>query len=235
MNGISEVIILTLVAGLAIPLGGLFAHVEHIKGKLLRGEILHGLIAFGGGALLSAIALVLIPHGIKELSILAVIIAFLFGAVIFLFCDHFIQSKRGAGAQLLAMMLDFLPESISLGAIVASGHKGGILLAFLIAIQNLPEGFNAYRELEGIHFSPKKIIVLFLGLAFLGPLIGGFGYLFLAGTPRIVSFIMVLASGGILYLIFQDIAPAAKYRGHWAPPLGAVLGFLLGVVGQMCL
>ena len=138
-------------------------------------------------------------------------------------------------AQLLAMMLDFLPESISLGAIVASGHKGGILLAFLIGIQNLPEGFNAFRELRSTHLPPARIILLFIGLSFLGPLVGVTGYLFLAGKPQIVSFIMLFASGGILYLIFQDIAPSARLKGHWAPPLGAALGFLLGVIGKMYL
>lgn len=44
---------------------------------------------------------------------------------------------------------------------------------------------------------------------------------------------MLFAAGGILYLIFQDIAPQAKLAKHWAPPLGAIIGFLVGVVAQM--
>jgi hypothetical protein len=43
----------------------------------------------------------------------------------------------------------------------------------------------------------------------------------------------VFSGGGILYLVFQDIAPQAKLARHWAPPLGAVVGFLLGMVAQM--
>jgi ZIP family zinc transporter len=31
-------------------------------------------------------------------------------------------------------------------------------------------------------------------------------------------------------MIFQDIAPQAKLQRHWAPPLGAVLGFGLGMI-----
>ena len=40
------------------------------------------------------------------------------------------------------------------------------------------------------------------------------------------------AAGGILYLIFQDIAPQSKMRRHWMPPLGAVLGFVVGMIGK---
>jgi ZIP family zinc transporter len=46
---------------------------------------------------------------------------------------------------------------------------------------------------------------------------------------------MLFASGGILYLIFQDIAPQSHMQRHWAPPLGAVLGFCLGMLGNSVL
>ena len=59
------------------------------------------------------------------------------------------------------------------------------------------------------------------------------GYFWLLDYPLIVSCIMVFSAGGILYVIFQDIAPQAKLERHWAPPLGAVGGFLLGLVGKM--
>jgi len=44
---------------------------------------------------------------------------------------------------------------------------------------------------------------------------------------------MLFSAGGILYLIFQDITPQAKLKNHWFPALGAVAGFLLGVIGYM--
>ena len=46
---------------------------------------------------------------------------------------------------------------------------------------------------------------------------------------------MLLAAGGILYLTFQDIAPQARLARHWSPPLGAVLGFALALVGELLL
>ena len=46
---------------------------------------------------------------------------------------------------------------------------------------------------------------------------------------------MLFASGGILYLTLQDIAPHARLERHWGPPIGAVLGFALALVGEMLL
>ena len=59
---------LTSMAGLAMPTGALLAHFEHIRPRWLEDELRHGVIAFGGGALLSAIALVLVPEGARDLS-----------------------------------------------------------------------------------------------------------------------------------------------------------------------
>ena len=36
-------------------------------------------------------------------------------------------------------------------------------------------------------------------------------------------------------LAFQDIAPQARLERHWAPPLGAVLGFALALLAHMAL
>jgi len=112
--------------------------------------------------------------------------------------------------------------------------KTGLLLAGIIALQNVPEGFNAYRELRSsTHYRGSLIVGAFALMALLGPIAGLTGYFVLSRYPHIVSGIMLFAAGGILYLIFQDIAPQAKLKKHWAPPLCAVAGFLLGVIGKI--
>jgi ZIP family zinc transporter len=132
------------------------------------------------------------------------------------------------------MLSDFIPESIALGAAFATGSNNAFLLAALIALQNLPEGFSAYSELKTSSiYKPKKIIILFFLMTALGPIAGVSGYLWLSDSPKIISAIMLFASGGILYSIFQDLAPQVKLEKHWAPPMGAVLGFTLGMLGLM--
>jgi ZIP family zinc transporter len=74
---------------------------------------------------------------------------------------------------------------------------------------------------------------MFCCLVPLGPAAGIAGHVYLAQYDQILDSIMLFASGGILYLVFQDIAPQAKLEKHWLPPMGAVLGFLFGVLGQL--
>jgi len=137
-------------------------------------------------------------------------------------------------SQLTAMLSDFVPEALALGATFTFSKDAGILLAGIIALQNMPEGFNAYREIkDSSKYSRLKIIGAFTLMAFLGPIAGAIGYFVLSDYQQIISGIMLFAAGGILYIIFQDIAPQSKLKNHWAPPLGAVAGFLLGVLGHI--
>ena len=74
---------------------------------------------------------------------------------------------------------------------------------------------------------------MFVLMAALGPIAGVSGYLWLSNYPEVVSSIMLFAAGGILYSIFQDLAPQVKLEKHWLPPIGAVMGFVLGMLGLM--
>ncbi len=234
MNEIVIVIITTFLAGLAMPAGAVLASVEKIESQWLEQEFRHGIIAFGGGALLSAVALILVPEGIKELEPLSASICFISGGLSFMLLDIFFKIINTSASQLAAMLSDFIPESIALGAAFTSQSNTAFLLAVLIALQNLPEGFNAYRELnQSAPYSSLKIILMFFVMSFLGPISGISGYLWLPNFPEIVAGIMLFASGGILYSIFQDIAPQVKLEKHWLPPMGAILGFVLGMIGFM--
>ncbi len=229
-----EILLLTLVAGLSMPLGALIACVERIRPRWLEHEFRHSVIAFGGGALLSAVALVLVPDGIEHLSTDVALYWFLLGGLTFMLIDVLLHLFKTSASQLIAMLSDFIPESIALGATFALGGSNGLLLALLIGLQNMPEGFNAYRELrQSSHYSARRIITTFALMALLGPVAGVIGYVWLAAYPAVVSAIMLFAAGGILYSVFQDIAPQAKLTRHWGPPMGAVVGFALGIAGHM--
>ncbi|MBB3140521.1 ZIP family metal transporter [Halomonas organivorans] len=234
MEAWHEVVILTLMAGMAMPLGGWIAQEERIGANWLETELRHGIIAFGGGALLSAVALVLVPNSFDDLPPLPAVAWFLAGGLAFMGLDIALNRSGASASQLSAMLSDFLPEALALGAAFAYGGGSGVLLALLMALQNLPEGFNAYRELrENTHYSPRRLLALFFAMAWLGPLAGLSGYWWLADYPAAVGAVMLFAAGGILYSVFQDLAPQARLERHWGPPLGAVLGFALGIAGHM--
>ena len=54
----------TTLAGTCILIGGLMAGIERVRPGWLDTEARHTIIAFGGGALISAVALVLVPEGV---------------------------------------------------------------------------------------------------------------------------------------------------------------------------
>jgi ZIP family zinc transporter len=234
MSVLLTVIVSTFLAGLAMPLGAALAYFEKIGNDWLEQELRHSVMAFGGGALLSAVALVLVPEGIENLDILPACIWFIVGGFSFMALDIYLKKIDTPASQLAAMLADFIPESIALGAAFATGSSSAYLLAGLIALQNLPEGFSAYRELSASStYKPQKIIMVFALMAVLGPIAAVSGYLWLSESPKIIGAVMLFASGGILYSIFQDLAPQVKLENHWAPPMGAVLGFTLGMLGLM--
>ncbi len=234
MTDLMGIVALTLLAGIAMPIGAAIAAVEHIHPRWLETEFRHTVIAFGGGALLAAVSLVLVPEGMQGLSPWLVIFCFAGGGIVFMYLDKQLAKNATPASQLVAMLSDFVPEALALGATFTVSRKAGFLLAGIITLQNLPEGFNAYRELKAsTHFRAAKIVGAFACMALLGPIAGTLGYFALSGYSGIVSGIMLFAAGGILYLIFQDIAPQAKLKNHRAPPLGAVAGFLLGVMGKV--
>jgi zinc transporter ZupT len=70
------------------------------------------------------------------------------------------------------MLLDFLPGSLGLGGLAASGADTITLLAALIALQNLPEGFNAYHKLCDASHRSRTLLLLMLALLSLGTIFG---------------------------------------------------------------
>jgi zinc transporter, ZIP family len=223
-----------LLAGACIPLGGLIAKVIRIRSAWLQAEFRHFVIALGGGVLLGAVAIVLIPEGKAALQSDLIALAFiLFGGGAFFVLERYLGIKRRSAPQLFGMMLDFIPEAIALGGLALVNPSGAILLAVLIGLQNLPEGFNTFYELKAAtSLSNNRIISYMMVLSLFGPIAALIGFHFLAQHQEILGAIMLFSSGGILYLIFQDIAPQAKLKKHWAPPLGAVIGYCIALAGQ---
>lgn len=136
-------------------------------------------------------------------------------------------------ATLLAMLMDFIPESIALGAVFAVDPSTAALLAVFIGLQNLPEAFNSFRDLGLSGFSVRRTLLIFFFLSFTGILGALTGHFFLSDSPVITAHLMIFASGGILYLIFNDIAPESKLTDSYLTSLGATIGFLIGIMEEM--
>ena len=225
MTAYVAMLLYTTASGACILAGGLLARVERIRPLWLEQELRHSIIAFGGGTLLAAIAY--FPSSGWGVAL------FLLGGVVFMLVERYLASRRRQLPQTMAMLLDFVPESIAMGGMFALGSPSAPLLALLIGLQNLPEGFNAYRELLRIaHYRVRRTLYLMLVLMLAGPAAGALGWSIAASFPAFVGAVMLFSSGGILYLLFQDIAPQSRLERHWAPTLGAVLGFCFAMLAE---
>ena len=177
MDPFVEMLLWTTLAGACIPIGAGLGHIEHIRSRWLEEEFRHFVIAFGGGVLVGAVALVLVPEGVERLpQPLAVAGLMLAGGAAFMLLDRIQAKGKQAAPQFTAMAADFLPESLALGGMFAANPKGGVLLALLIGLQNLPEGFNAWQELERGRLKRKTVLGLMAMLALLGPVCGLIGW-----------------------------------------------------------
>ncbi|SIO40909.1 zinc transporter, ZIP family [Rhodovulum sp. ES.010] len=233
-GGLPGALLLAALAGASAPVGAWLATRDGVLPGWLREEFRHTVTAFGGGALISAVALVLVPEGSAALPAAAALAAFAAGGFAFFLLDRALERRGGHVAQFMAMLLDYLPEAMALGAMLGGAPRTAALLAFLIALQNLPEGFNAWREMHrGRATNPRRLALLFglmlpagMGAAWLGVAV-------LAEAQAALGAVMLFAAGGILYIVFEDVAPQAPLDRHWSPPLGAVAGFLLGLAGYL--
>lgn len=232
MNGLAAVIFYSFLSGITVFLGALLGKLENFPPSKLKNELLHSIVAFGGGILIAAVALVLVPEGLKKLSLTPIITIFVAGAISFFLLDKAISRQGKTKAQLTAMLVDFIPEAIALGAVFAHDKPLGVLLAVFIGLQNLPESFNSFSELTKSGVPETKALLVFIPLSFCGVAGAVLGYLFLEGYPQITAGLMLFSASGILYLVFQDIAPLSKIEKNWHPALGASLGFLAGIIGQ---
>lgn len=234
MQPLVEIVVYSTLAAACMPLGGALARIERLRPQWLEREFRHAVIAFGGGILVAAVALVLVPDGMSYMGhpLLGVLVV-LAGGLFFFAVERAIGQRRRETPQLSAMLLDYLPETLALGGMFAIGAASAPALAVMIGLQNLPEGFNAYRELKVADGSrPGRAMLVMVALVPLGPVLGVLGWLYMSQHTALLGGIMLFASGGILYLIFQDIAPQSRMRRHWAPSLGAVLGFSLALLGK---
>ena len=235
MEDIIQIVLYSLASGATVILGGFLAKLKVLPKNELGREISHGIVAFGGGVVVAAVAFVLAPKGIQMLPLPVLALVFFLGVICFLFLDRFIAQRGGRAAQLMAMLLDFIPEAIALGAIFSSDRQTGLLLALFIGTQNLPEAYNSFGDLLRSGFSPNRSLLILIPFSLAGIVAAVAGYLLLAGQQQLVASLMVFSAGGILYLVFQDIAPMAKLRNHWTPATGATLGFMLGMIGEKVL
>lgn len=216
----------TLVVGAAI---GLLANVP----RRLVGLVM----AFGVGALISALAFDLTEEAFRIGGTLPVAAGLGAGALTFYAGNRLIdQNRRGAKvskadgngpAIVLGALLDGIPESIVLGSTLLAGD--GISVPFLaaVAISNLPEALGSAADLRREGHRPGWIVGIWVAVALVSGLAAALGY-GLLGEMRGSEWVPVIqsfAAGAILTMLVDTMIPEAFEDGGNMVGLSTVLGF----------
>ena len=232
---IAQAMMLALLAGCAIPLGALLSKAHFFHQRWQQHVFRHTVIGLGAGALIAAVALVLIPDGAEKQPMWSAAFTFLVGALGFMVVDIYLKRSNSHGAQLIAMLLDFIPEAIAVGAMMTQSMAQAIFITIIIACQNVPEGFAAFTEMRKTHSNERKLLMLFVLIGLTGPIYVFSGLYFFGEREVALGALMTFCAGGILYLVIQDIAPKVAMKNYTIPAMGTVCGFTIGLIGYLYL
>ena len=141
------------------------------------------ILAFGAGALISAVSFELAEEGIRVGSFGAVGAGLALGALTYYLGDGLIARRTldqpgkagrrsGADAGLglaLGSFLDGVPEQLVLGVGLAGGQGVSVALLVAIFVSNLPEGIGSAADMSAAGTPKEKTLRLFLALVSCAP------------------------------------------------------------------
>ncbi|MGB4504230.1 MAG: ZIP family metal transporter [Syntrophaceticus sp.] len=226
----------SLLAGLATTLGCLIVILTRPPGHRTLAVILGG----AAGVMLAVVILDLIPAALDTGTPWETIIGIAAGTGILWvidrsFTNHTVISpfnritamRRLGYLMAIGIALHDLPEGMAIAGAYAVGGQLGPVLAFSIALHNIPEGIATAAPLQmgGL----KRLHILFINIVVslftpLGTLIGLF---VIHLSPRHLSFLLALAAGAMIYLIKDELLPAAQHQSMLWCWCGVIAGYLL--------
>ncbi|MET0590967.1 MAG: ZIP family zinc transporter [Naasia sp.] len=211
--------------------------------------IVAGIMAFGAGVLISALAFELVEEANADGGLIPTVLGFLVGASIFVAADWLIARRRtssrgtprsgssgdedegGGSAIAVGALIDGIPESIVLG--LSAAGTGGLSLPIIaaIAISNIPEGLSSTSDMKQDGRGARYIFGVWGGIALASTAAALLGNLLLSGAPvEVVAFVTTVAAGGILAMLSNTMIPEAFQRDRVLTGLVAALGFVTAFV-----
>ena len=186
-------------------------------------DVLIGLVlAFGAGALISAVSFDLAEEGVNVGGGAAVAGGLAIGALTYWGASHALPDSGGT-ALALGAFLDGIPEQAVLGIGLASGEGVSVGLLAAIFVSNLPEAIGSASDMQ----APKRrIIALWVAVAVVCTISTVAGYAIAdvtGGTLR--AGIDGFAAGALLVMLIDSMIPDARAKGGAKAGLATVLGF----------
>src|SRR4051812_14145299 len=185
-------------------------------------------LAFGAGALISAVSFELVEEGQKVGEAGWVAAGLGLGALAYFLADRALDRRGSGGGTALALgaFLDGLPEQAVLGISLASGQGVSVGLLAAIFVSNLPEAIGSASEMRAAGRRPQQIRRLWFAVAAVCTLASVAGYAIADVTGgNLQAAVDGFAAGALLVMLSDSMIPDARVKGGRVAGLATVLGF----------
>jgi len=189
-------------------------------------------LAFGAGALISAVSFELFEEGFAVGGAASVGIGLALGALAYFMLARLVEhvgpgGESGGGTALaLGAFLDGIPEQLVLGIGIAAGEGVSVGLLAAIFVSNLPEAIGSATDMRAAKTSVRQIRVLWLAVAGLCALATPLGYLLAEHTGgHFQALINGFAAGALLVMLVDSMIPESTEKTGRVAGLATVLGF----------
>ena len=220
-----EALVWGAVAAASLIIGGLLGVAREWPDKLVG-----AVLAFGAGALISAVSFDLVEEGSQLGDPGYVGLGLAAGALTYFGLDHVIDrpgsSSSGGGALALGAFLDGIPEQMVLGIGLASGEGVGVGLLVAIFVSNLPEAIGSSTDMHAAGRSKRSIRLLWIAVAVICTLATVVGWAIADNaSDNLKAIVDGFAAGALLVMLIDSMIPEATTKFGRKAGLVTVLGF----------
>lgn len=213
-------------------------------------RLIAGIMAFGSGVLISALALDLMEEAYRRGGFIATAVGFLGGAAIYTTANVILahhgakHRKRSNGQQpsegeqigsglaiAIGALLDGVPESIVIGLSLLAGKTVSFVAVIAIFLSNLPEGLSSSVGMKRAGRSSKYIFGVWFGICLISGLASLAGYAVFQSFPAaVIAACTAVAAGAMLAMLADTMIPEAFEEAHNMSGFITVVGFLTAFV-----
>ena len=199
-------------------------------------------LAFGAGALISAVSFELAAAGIELGAQGATATGLAAGALVYYVLDGLVAqigsagrgragraAGSGAGTALaLGAFLDGIPEQLVLGIGLAAGEGVSVGLLVAIFVSNLPEAIGSASQMRAAGRDDRRIMGLWLAVAAVSVVAAVAGYALADSvSDEVEAGIDGFAAGALLVMLVDSMIPDARRASGRTAGLATTLGFAL--------